>query len=54
MEKIFSYAWRGKRGIDVEEPKEGEGEDDHYVDDEQGEQVKASHFNLNFIFYIIF
>ncbi|KFB35411.1 AGAP004179-PA-like protein [Anopheles sinensis] len=39
MEKIFSFAWKGKRGI---EPKEGEepGEHDDYVDDEQGLQRK--------------
>ncbi|XP_070508335.1 calcium uptake protein 3, mitochondrial isoform X3 [Chironomus tepperi] len=38
MEKIFSYAWRGKRGIEVEEGKEGEDDNDHLVDDEQGLQ----------------
>uniref|UniRef100_A0A182P6R7 EF-hand domain-containing protein n=1 Tax=Anopheles epiroticus TaxID=199890 RepID=A0A182P6R7_9DIPT len=39
MEKIFSFAWKGKRGI---ESKEGEepGEHDDYVDDEQGLQRK--------------
>lgn len=37
MEKIFSFAWRGKRGIDnVEET----GDHDHLVDDEQGLQRK--------------
>ncbi|KAG5668317.1 hypothetical protein PVAND_016261 [Polypedilum vanderplanki] len=41
MEKIFSYAWRGKRGIELDENKEGgESDDDHYVDDEQGLQRK--------------
>lgn len=35
MEKIFSFAWRGKRGL------EGEGnENDNLVDDEQGLQRK--------------
>ena len=37
MEKIFSYAWRGKRGIELEESPENE---DAYVDDEQGLQRK--------------
>ncbi|XP_058452222.1 calcium uptake protein 3, mitochondrial isoform X2 [Malaya genurostris] len=39
MEKIFSFAWKGKRGI---ESKEGEEPDEHddYVDDEQGLQRK--------------
>lgn len=36
MEKIFSFAWRGKRGIEAEE----NAADDHYVDDEQGLQRK--------------
>lgn len=36
MEKIFSFAWRGKRGIEVEEGQEN----DHLVDDEQGLQRK--------------
>ena len=36
MEKIFSYAWRGKRGIEIEEGKEGEEDNDHLIDDEQG------------------
>lgn len=39
MEKIFSFAWRGKRGIEnVEET--GDPENDHLVDDEQGLQRK--------------
>ncbi|KAL7014452.1 hypothetical protein ACKWTF_015936 [Chironomus riparius] len=38
MEKIFSYAWRGKRGIEIEEGKEGEDDNDHLIDDEQGLQ----------------
>ncbi|CRL01654.1 CLUMA_CG014877, isoform A [Clunio marinus] len=37
MEKIFSFAWKGKRGLDTEVQ---EGSDDHYVDDEQGLQRK--------------
>lgn len=37
MEKIFSFAWRGKRGMDLEENIEGDHEE-HYVDDEQGLQ----------------
>lgn len=40
MEKIFSYAWRGKRGIELDENKENPDEDDNYVDDEQGLQRK--------------
>lgn len=40
MEKIFSYAWRGKRGIELDENKEGEDENEHLVDDEQGENEK--------------
>lgn len=38
MEKIFSYAWRGKRGIELDENKENVDDDDNYVDDEQGER----------------
>ena len=38
MEKIFSFAWRGKRGIDNAE--ETGDPDDHLVDDEQGLQRK--------------
>lgn len=39
MEKIFSFAWRGKRGLEnVEET--GDAENDHLVDDEQGLQRK--------------
>ncbi|XP_026735735.1 calcium uptake protein 3, mitochondrial isoform X4 [Trichoplusia ni] len=49
MEKIFSFAWRGKRGMSEEEGKqegkEGKGEDkaegkahENYVNDEQGLQ----------------
>ncbi|XP_055605225.1 calcium uptake protein 3, mitochondrial-like [Uranotaenia lowii] len=39
MEKIFSFAWKGKRGI---ENQEGEESDEHsdYIDDEQGLQRK--------------
>lgn len=44
MEKIFSFAWRGKRGIDLEaNEKEKQGEQnaqDMYIDDEQGLQRK--------------
>ncbi|CAO1333533.1 unnamed protein product [Diamesa hyperborea] len=44
MEKIFSFAWRGKRGIDLEaSEKEKQGEQnaqDLYIDDEQGLQRK--------------
>lgn len=39
MEKIFSFAWRGKRGIDQQESLDGSQEDD-LVDDEQGLQRK--------------
>lgn len=39
MEKIFSFAWRGKRGLELEENEDAQ-EDDHYVDDEQGLQRK--------------
>lgn len=40
MEKIFSFAWRGKRGLEnVEET--GDSENDHLVDDEQGLQVNC-------------
>lgn len=40
MEKIFSFAWRGKRGLEnVEET--ADPENDHLVDDEQGLQVKG-------------
>nr|XP_029736403.1 calcium uptake protein 3, mitochondrial-like isoform X4 [Aedes albopictus] len=39
MEKIFSFAWKGKRGIESKEGEEG-GENDDYVDDEQGLQRK--------------
>lgn len=48
MEKIFSYAWRGKRGIEVEENKEGESDDDHYVDDEQGRKI----LQISFIIFL--
>lgn len=34
MEKIFSFAWRGKRGL--ENVEETGDPDDHLVDDEQG------------------
>lgn len=42
MEKIFSYAWKGKRGIDYnsEEDHSKEVTQEHYVDDEQGLQRK--------------
>lgn len=43
MEKIFSFAWRGKRGIDLEaseKEKQGENAQDMYIDDEQGLQRK--------------
>lgn len=43
MEKIFSFAWKGKRGIDVPESEldsKKEITQDHYVDDEQGLQRK--------------
>lgn len=36
MEKIFSFAWKGKRGIDPEENPDG----NDLVDDEQGLQRK--------------
>ncbi|XP_039430836.1 calcium uptake protein 3, mitochondrial isoform X2 [Culex pipiens pallens] len=39
MEKIFSFAWKGKRGIESKEGEEAEEHDD-YVDDEQGLQRK--------------
>ncbi|XP_035774458.1 calcium uptake protein 3, mitochondrial-like isoform X5 [Anopheles albimanus] len=39
MEKIFSFAWKGKRGIEAKEGEEP-GEHDDYVDDEQGLQRK--------------
>jgi calcium uptake protein 3, mitochondrial len=38
MEKIFSFAWRGKRGL--ENVEETGDPDDHLVDDEQGLQRK--------------
>lgn len=39
MEKIFSYAWKGKRGIDCNEEENGkEITQEHFVDDEQGLQ----------------
>lgn len=40
MEKIFSFAWRGKRGMPEESKEEGkEGKpQDNYVNDEQGLQ----------------
>lgn len=37
MEKIFSYAWRGKRGIELDENGD---ENDNYVDDEQGKDAQ--------------
>lgn len=37
MEKIFSYAWRGKRGMS-EDDKDGEIPHENYVNDEQGLQ----------------
>ncbi|XP_053692883.1 calcium uptake protein 3, mitochondrial isoform X1 [Sabethes cyaneus] len=39
MEKIFSFAWKGKRGIENQTGEEP-GEHDDYVDDEQGLQRK--------------
>ena len=44
MEKIFSFVYKGKRGVDqanksiVDEDTVGEADDDDYVDDEQGLQ----------------
>ncbi|XP_039759926.1 calcium uptake protein 3, mitochondrial isoform X1 [Pararge aegeria] len=38
MEKIFSYAWRGKRGMTEESPAEGKGPQDTYINDDQGLQ----------------
>jgi calcium uptake protein 3, mitochondrial len=38
MEKIFSFAWKGKRGM-TDDAKQGEGKpEDTYVNDEQGLQ----------------
>ncbi|XP_050354567.1 calcium uptake protein 3, mitochondrial isoform X4 [Nymphalis io] len=37
MEKIFSYAWKGKRGMAVEE-EEGQGPQENYINDDQGLQ----------------
>lgn len=37
MEKIFSYAWRGKRGLS-EGGQDGDKPQDNYVNDEQGLQ----------------
>lgn len=39
MEKIFSFAWKGKRGISEGQP-DGKTVQDQYVDDEQGLQRK--------------
>lgn len=44
MEKIFSYAWKGKRGIELDENAD---ENDNYVDDEQGREAKI-YSNLHF------
>ncbi|XP_037867819.1 calcium uptake protein 2, mitochondrial isoform X2 [Bombyx mori] len=38
MEKIFSYAWRGKRGINDDDDKLAEGAHENYVNDDQGLQ----------------
>ncbi|XP_055636429.1 calcium uptake protein 3, mitochondrial [Toxorhynchites rutilus septentrionalis] len=40
MEKIFSFAWKGKRGIETTEGEENDDGHDDYVDDEQGLQRK--------------
>jgi calcium uptake protein 3, mitochondrial len=43
MEKIFSYAWKGKRGIEDKKPEgDADGQDlaQELVDDEQGLQRK--------------
>lgn len=42
MEKIFSHAWKDKRGLDIEEGKETNPLSEIYVDDEQGLQRKHS------------
>nr|XP_026500165.1 calcium uptake protein 3, mitochondrial isoform X3 [Vanessa tameamea] len=38
MEKIFSYAWKGKRGMNMEEAEEGKGPQENYINDDQGLQ----------------
>jgi hypothetical protein len=42
MEKIFSFAWKGKRGIDPDSELDSKKEitHEHFVDDEQGLQRK--------------
>lgn len=56
MEKIFSFAWKGKRGIEVQESEKPAAEgtettsnQDHYIDDEIGLQRK--HCGTFFINY---
>ncbi|XP_063540922.1 calcium uptake protein 3, mitochondrial isoform X2 [Cydia strobilella] len=38
MEKIFSFAWRGKRGLESEDAGDADKPQDSYVNDEQGLQ----------------
>ncbi|XP_063616217.1 calcium uptake protein 3, mitochondrial isoform X3 [Cydia splendana] len=38
MEKIFSFAWRGKRGLESQEGGDADKPQDSYVNDEQGLQ----------------
>ncbi|CAH2095771.1 unnamed protein product [Euphydryas editha] len=38
MEKIFSFAWKGKRGMSAEDAEEAHGPHDNYVNDDQGLQ----------------
>ncbi|XP_047537770.1 calcium uptake protein 3, mitochondrial isoform X3 [Vanessa atalanta] len=38
MEKIFSYAWKGKRGMNLEGAEEGKGPQENYINDDQGLQ----------------
>lgn len=40
MEKIFSHAWKGKRGLSSEDPEKVMSLQEQYVDDEQGLQRK--------------
>lgn len=51
MEKIFSFAWKGKRGLDLEAP-EGENKEngengDESKDKEKDEKTKA-HVRITF------
>lgn len=53
MEKIFSFAWKGKRGIEVAvsensnvDGAEATNNQDHYIDDEIGLQRKHCGKNL--------